>query len=317
MALFLLAALAHPVGTVFSVICSGVLAFWAAWLRTNTFDATARTRTIIRYMTPFVLAVLPAMMILSVYLGTHYDVAAEHGSGVQIGPGPLMRLESLLGLRQLYTVDNWQIFICLAGAMALAILFSAAVLRRARELKSRPKAIFSDGLLVVMAAFVGLYMIVPDGGAGAGGIVGRLDLYPWLVGLIWLSSRPFGLVEQIAGICLVGPISIALLATNAVAIVKIQPELAAIQTAEALLTPGSTVLPIMAFIKPIYAFPGKGYLQNNPFQHMQHYAAADRGIVMLNNWNMHYWGFPAHFKQETNPYEFFDPVIPTLLDSDS
>jgi hypothetical protein len=48
--------------------------------------------------------------------------------------------------------------------------------------------------------------------------------------------------------------------------------------------------------------------QNNPFEHMQHYAAADRGIVMLNNWDAHYPGLPVHFRYDADPYRFFNPA---------
>jgi hypothetical protein len=306
--LFLLAALAHPIGAIFAAVGSGVLVLWSAWLRTSAASGRARLLGIVRHCWVPALAAIPAMLLMGLYLWSHYTDGAEFGPGVHFGPGLVARLKSFVGLRQLYTVDNWQIFVCLAAALALQLLTGAALLARIRMLQLKPRLDLCDGLLLVAAVALALYLVIPDGGAGAGYIVGRLDLIPWLVLLIWVATRPFGRIERGAALVLVGPIALALLATNAIAIAKVQPALAALAAGEALLAQGSTVLPIIAKEKPIYAFPEQGYLQNNPFQHTQHYAAADRGIVMLSNWNAHYWGFPIHFRARTDPYRFFDPV---------
>ena len=55
---------------------------------------------------------------------------------------------------------------------------------------------------------------------------------------------------------------------------------------EALLTPGSTVLEISAREKPIYEFPGQGYLQNNPFEHRsrdRHAEQLERALSGISN----------------------------------
>ena len=81
---------------------------------------------------------------------------------------------------------------------------------------------------------------------------------------------------------------------------------------ESRLPEGATVMPIVVREKPLYEFPRQGMLQNHPFQHVHHHAAANRGAVMLNNWNAHYPGMPIRFRDAVDPYRQFDPVKPTL-----
>ncbi len=300
-ALFTAAAFAHPVPTVFAMVAAGVLVLWRGWL-----DHALPIRAAARVG----LAGAPAMVLMLLYLLPNLNAAAEHGTGIQFGPGVLARLRSFAGFRQLYTVeDAGQLALCLLGAATLEALTALALVRRVRELRAGERFKLADGLLLLALAALALYLAVPDGGAGAGSIAFRLDFVPWLVVLVWLATRPFGPWERGLAVVLAGPVSLALLATNAIAIAKLQPELEAMHEADALLQPGWTVLPLMEVGKPILTRPGQGYIQNNPFLHLQHRAAADRGIVMLNNWNAHYPSFPVRFRAEADPYRLLgNPV---------
>jgi hypothetical protein len=312
--LLLLAALSHPVGAVFAMAGCGVLHVWNAWLAAGATAGARRSAAIAQRMLVPALAAVPALLLLGFYLASHWDAAAEQGAGVRYGVQLSVRLKRLVGLGQLYTVDNWQIIVCGAGALCLIVLFGLTLRERLRAFRANGVHELADGLLLVAMTMLVLYLAIPDGGAGAGYIAARLDLVPWLVVLIWLGTRDLGPIARAAAIMLVGPVGLALLVTNALAIAKVQPELALLRQAEALLAPGSTVLEISARGKPIYRFPGQGYLQNDPFEHMQHYVAADRGIVMLNNWNAHFPGFPIHFRYDADPYRFFAPA--DLFDMD-
>jgi hypothetical protein len=303
--LLLLAALAHPIGTVFALIGGGTLVLWYGWIGGA---AGTRVATMARYIARFIASASPGLALLSLYLTSHVDAAAEAGPGIRYTLATLVRVKRFLGLGQLYTVDNWQIVVCLGGAIALLVLFAASLLARLRELRSGQGPIDTDGLLLVAAAMLLLFLAVPDGGAGAGYIGGRLDFVPWLVILLWLATRPLRPTGYAAAALLLGPVSVSLLVSNAVAIAKIQPPLAAASRAEAVLSPGWTVLAISAWEKPNQAFPGEGYPPSDPFEHLAHVAAADRALVMLNNWNAHYPGFPIRFRDSADPYRFFDPT---------
>jgi len=281
--LFLLAALAHPVGTVFAMTGGGVLHLWNAWLATRPSPGTA---AIARRMMVPALSSVPGLLLLGLYLESHWNAAAERGAGVHYGVELGVRLKRLAGLGQLYTVDNWQIFLCGAGALCLLVLFGLSLRERLRAFRSNRIPEAADGLLLVAATMVLLYLVIPDGGAGAGYIAARLDLVPWLVVLIWLATRDLGPIAFAAGAILAGPIGLALLATNAIAIAKVQPELALLRQGDALLTPGSTVLEISAREKPIHEFPGQGYLQNNPFEHRsrdRHAEQLERALSGISN----------------------------------
>jgi hypothetical protein len=303
--LLFLAALAHPIGTVFALTGSGTLVLWYGWIGGV---PGRRTAMMARSLARFAVSALPALALLSLYLTSHFDAAAEAGPGIRYTLTTLVRVKRFLGLGQLYTVDNWQIAVCLGGAIALLVLFATSLLARVREFRSDNAPIDSDGLLLVAAAMLLLFLVIPDGGAGAGYIGGRLDFVPWLVVLIWLATRPLRFTGYAAAALLLGPVSVLLLVSNAVAIAKIQPPLAAAGAAAAVLAPGSTVLAISAWDKPNQAFPGQGYPPSDPFEHLAHGVAADRSLVMLNNWNAHYPGFPIQFRDRADPYRFFDPT---------
>ena len=136
------------------------------------------------------------------------------------------------------------------------------------------------------------YLAVPDGGAGAGSIAFRLDLVPWLVVLVWLATRPSALGARVGGRAAPAG-ELALLATNAIAIAELQPELEAMHEADALLTAGWTVLPLM---EDGQADPDPTQARATSKQSVSSIAAPRRRgprIVMLNNWNAHYRVFPA------------------------
>src|SRR5947208_3511066 len=114
---------------------------------------------------------------------------------------------------------------------------------RGRRFPPSPHGVFGPRVRAPFAPWCALSC--RRGGPCAWSIVMRLDFIPWLVILVWLGTRPFGRWERWLAVALAGPIIVALLATNAAGLAKVQDELAAMHEADAALAPGWTMLPIM------------------------------------------------------------------------
>jgi hypothetical protein len=124
------------------------------------------------------LAFLPGLA-----LAGQYFVRAGVGAN---SPKPLLwKMEALLAGGPILVLDRATIPLGIALAGLLGALSGIVIIRKCRFGGWRGR----DGLLLVIAAFMALYFVLPDGASGGGAITQRMNLTLFLLVVLWLESQ--------------------------------------------------------------------------------------------------------------------------------
>jgi len=300
-ALTLLLYLAHPVSLVAAWLGLGVLTLAFA-----PGDLAGTERPAWRAAGPRVALVLtalaPSLLLTAAFLS---PLALRRLPG----PPPGARAARLLRLEALVSFRDTEVWLWTAIGALFALLLLVRVAARLR----RPGLDHGDGLAALALAYLGLYLLAPEGlsfnvptspapAVVGSGLVDRLALFPFFALLLWLGSHPFGAwprrAIQVAGAALAG----LLLGVHLATYVDLNRYLDEFLSGEALIEPNRTLLPLV--------FSARGHTPDGRllaarigvFRHAAGYLAAGRGVVDLDNYEATVGVFPTRFRPALNPF---------------
>ena len=277
----------HPVTLVVTVTTLLTLAGWRMFLalreaRPPRFLASFRTWL----LSPW-LACLPALVLMASFVQARTDA--------RITVLPLwVKLKHLAGLYSLASVSRWTIPL----AAALALLFYAVALLGLWIRGRRPFAV-GDGPLLAAAVLLVAYLTAPSELSGGGFINHRLNLFPFLVLILWFGTfkHPEAWKRRIQTASVV--IAVAFLSVFVWKWAEIDDGLSKIMAAGNRIEPDHTLL----FLS--YAHHGEvghGAFRTSPFVHAGGYLAARKRLVDLSLYQANEDYFPIYYTPRLNPY---------------
>jgi hypothetical protein len=205
-----------------------------------------------------------------------------------------VKLKHLAALYSLASVSRWTILL----AAALALLFYAIVLRGFRTRGRRPLTA-GDGLLLAAAILLAAYLTAPSELSGGGFINHRLNLFPFLVLILWFGTFEHPEVwRRWIHVAAVG-ISFAFLSVFVWKWAEIDDGLSKILAAGNRIEPDHTLL----FLS--YAHHGEGdhpAFRTSPFVHAGGHLAARKRLVDLSLYQANEDYFPIYYAPRLNPY---------------
>lgn len=288
--------LCHPVTLVATVATLGSLALWQLWIerRAATGAEGGLLRHAARRLLPPLLASLPALLLMASF------VAARAGSKVE-GLPLAVRAKHLAGLYTLASLDRRTAFLAAGTSLLLLVLTALAWRDRARKGDKgglRP----GDGFLAAIGVLLAAYFLAPSQMSGGGFIVHRLNLFPFLVLILWLatcelSPRRRLLVQTAAAL-----LSLGFLALFARAYFRLDRGLAEIAAVGRSVEAGRTLLYLSYAHQGIDPRGEPLVFRTRPFVHAGSAVAAARGAVDLALYEANEDYFPVVYRPERNPY---------------
>jgi len=213
-------------------------------------------------------------------------------------PSPKMLLNHLLSLYSLVSYDPWEVWVSRAFTCLFAAVIAYLIL--SRNMNLRPT--FRNGFLFVAAVYAVVYVVGPSEIGGGSYIHDRLNLFPFLVLIVWFAAHSFGQSARrlIQGAAI--SITVALLGIHCLKYGELNNYLKEYLSGMRLIEPNSTLLPI-SFSQWGDSSNGRPLsLRIDLFLNAAGYIAKDRHIVNLGNYEAGQTNhFPTLFRPEINP----------------
>ncbi len=213
-------------------------------------------------------------------------------------PPPRILLNEFLSLYSLVSYEVREIWI----SRGVACFFVAVIgyLLLSKKLFVRPN--FWNGFIVVAAVYTFVYFIGPSEIGGGGYIHDRMNLYPFLVLIIWFAAHRYGPTARrfIQGAAI--GFSVALLGLHSVKYGELNDYLKEYISGTRRIEPNTTLLPIYFSQRGDDPDGRPVSLRVNFLLNAAGYLAAERGIVDLGNYEAGQTSyFPFLFRPELNP----------------
>ncbi|MGQ0843147.1 MAG: hypothetical protein ACT4QF_03320 [Sporichthyaceae bacterium] len=262
--------------------------------------ATIGLLSLVRTRDPRALAAAAVPMLPGLALTASYALRTEQGDGPTWLAPPGLAL-GLLGLHSpLVALDRAENVV----AGALAALFVAVVLW------GRGAGAGTRGIAVAALAATALYLAAPNSfGIDFGLVNERLALFPVLLGLLWLLSRP--LPVRAVAVLAAGAIAAAgaLLAVRAEELRRVDRLAEEYASATPLVARGSTLV-ALRFAE---FTPDAGRNRRaDPIRHLSSLLAARTGSVDVGHYEAVLDYFPARFRLDADPRRALDPELDLL-----
>ena len=275
----------HPVTL---AVLVGTLLTLATW-------RTLRLRSLGGLLPPLA-ASAPAMVLLVSFLqdrigGKVSDMAME------------AKARQLAGLYSLVSLDPRLLAFSAALSLLLGLLTVAALSRRFRHPR-RYRLLPGDGLLFACLFLVGIYFAAPNEMGQGGFVTHRLNLFPFLVLILWLGTFSFPEALRTAIRSAGAGISLGFLAAIFSIWAGLGAYLSDILTATPHLKPRSTLL-TLSFSNAGEDEDGSGddlTFRTWPFVHAGSHLAARVPLVDLALYEAHEDYFPLTYRPERDPY---------------
>lgn len=292
----------HIVSLAMAYVGIGLLTAWFIWMDLTSdrhgsrFDFHVLWRNFGRRVLPLVLAFLPTLLLVVVFLSRHGTETPESG----ITRSFHWLLKDLMQMESLVSFQKEESF-CSIG---LGILF-CAVFFYVLWSKIRQRRLDRwDGLLAVVLAYVLAYFFTPNAISEGSFVTDRLNLYPFFALLLWFGILSYPRSVKRASVLVAILITTALLGLHTLKYSELNRYLADYLSGMQLIEPNKTLLPL--------AFDSRGHgpdgrvlsLKVRPFLHCSGYIAAQRHVVEFTNYEAGaYRSFPMLFRSNLNPYD--------------
>lgn len=298
--LLLLLFFAHFVSLLMAWITIGVMITWTATL--DAFDGSGRNSFDARWFwnsfraraaAPLLASLLPLALVGSFVA----QAASEPGTGwpaKSVGER-LLRLVVGEGIIS-YTRTEAVISALINVLFAVTII---ALLVRRRRTGDGPDR--WDGLGVLTVVCLLLYFFVPDEGLGGGYVRPRIYLFLYLAALLWLSSQSFSTRAKLALRIAAVSITALLLVDRWSAYARLSRLQAELVSAMHHIEPGSTLTSVIFAPRGCTADGREIAFRIRPFVHATGYIAAQKPIVLLDNYEAGYNYFPIKYRPEVDP----------------
>lgn len=269
--------------------------------------ASPPTRHHARRLAPLALAsALPAAIALALTRsGT--DVLGP----VTPGPSTTTRLRTLWGVDALMSYSPLENPPAVAAAVLLATL-AVLVLARSLVVRSRrhePGHPARGALGWVALAFCALYLTAPDGVAGGAYVLPRIALFALLATTLWVGAHRFHpILERSFGMA-AAAIAVVFLAVRLPVYRDLDRQLRDVHAAARPITPSTTLL---ALSYSPFGTTGSGGLSSyrvKPLMHAAGRIAAEKKLVLLNNYEAMHRDFPVRYRPTLDPTPHFPGVL--------
>jgi hypothetical protein len=270
---------AHPVSLAMAYLVIGSLAILSV-VRHGPFKTLGLT----------LLALLPTAAMLAYFVLRQGGETSHH-----FGPAKLAEL--LLTLNALYSFDSLELVISNLLVLAFAIALIAQLTVKIRSHRGSA----GDDLLIAIAAFVPVYLMMPNAAAGGSFISVRLTLYPYLLLILWLGARPLPRRAVWALQAVFALAAIGIIAAHAAAYHKLNPYIEEYTSVAPHIKPDSTLLPI-SLSEGVVDRTGKPLSPRvRLFRQASGYLAAERDLIDLSNYEARKSYFPLRLRPEMDP----------------
>jgi len=247
-----------------------------------------------RALTVFI-AFLPTLILLMIFMqprGTKIKLSRSFGE-------TLYMLRDLLQIEALVSFQRPEFWI----SLALGIVFWAVFLYIATLKTVHRKFDRADGILVVISAYVLIFMLSPEGIGKFGIITPRLNLYPFFVLIIWFGAYPYHEIVKRTIILVTIAITLTSLGFLITKYAELNEYMEEYLSGQELIQPNTTLLPV-SFSSNGFSPDGKTLaIKAKPFLHASGYIAAEKKVVEFTNYEAgEFDWFPMVFREELNPY---------------
>jgi hypothetical protein len=252
---------------------------------------------------PILLPLLASMPVL--YLTASYFAASGFDAAAVPGPREIaQRFFLLLFFGGVVSLSPWEIGVMVALASLIGGLCLFALVRKVRRRTAWRGA---DMLLPVLAALALFYLLVPARAAGGSYVAERMGVMIYLIALLWLGAQAPGVtasrVARWAAVCL----TVGILAVRVPAYAELDRLMREYQAAGPQVEPNTTLLSV--------SFDHRGHDERGdrisfltgPFLHAAGYIGAERGVVVVNNYEASLPYFPVRFRAGRDPSGHMGP----------
>lgn len=286
----------HPVTLVVALTALFTLAGWRVILDLRSGERSF-WRSLLHWLAGPVLAGLPALILMISFLGRR--------TGAEIRMmGMLPKLRHLAGLYSLASLSR----LTIALAILLALLFFVTALLCLRARRRAPGLNPADGLLLTVGVLTVAYFAAPSDLAGGGFINHRLNLFPFLVLILWFATFEHPTGRRRAIQIAAAAIAVGFLGAVVPVYARINDHLKEIVAAGERVEPDHTLL-FLSYV-PRYERddPEMAVFRTRPYLHAGGYIAARRRLVDLSLYEANEDYFPIYYRPELNPFRHLATV---------
>lgn len=291
--LSLLLYAAHVVSWVMASLGIGILTLW--FCVRDVRSGRASPQTLLRQrIAPFVMvSLVPAILIvLFVLRGT--------GEPISIQMNWTTSFVNLLRLTTLVALDEREYWFAAALALGLGSMGAYQIVHKLRLREFNEW----DGLLLVMLAYVLVYLVSPTAFAGGSFLKQRLMLYPCLILILWLGAQSYSTALRRATQLLLGSWMVILVLLRLGAQSELNGQLEDLYAVAPRISPNSTMMPL-TFAPHTVPDEESSYLSRiRVMLHGAGYLAATRQSVDLTNYEARTDYFPLRFRETHSPLRF-------------
>ncbi|HZI63495.1 MAG TPA: hypothetical protein VFE44_01875 [Thermoanaerobaculia bacterium] len=292
-----LTTLAHAVAGAVTLLAVAVLAAHRALQDSRRLPAAARLRALARRLARPLVAGLPAAALLLVFLADKPRQPSEWLT-------PATLLKRLVLLQSLTSYDRREHLAAAAYGLLLAGLVVAKLARRRTPDERRSVG----GLWVVAAVLLVLYFALPSGLAGGGYLNLRLQLFVLFMIVLWLADGESSAGQRRAALAGGCAVAVALLVLHLSAYRRLGLLLEEYASVSGRVPPESVVLPISLINdEDDVTDPSLVAYKVRPYLHAIGYAACERRLVDLTNYQADQGYFPLIYQPGRNPYRHLVP----------
>ncbi|MFL6200635.1 MAG: hypothetical protein ACJ76J_15780 [Thermoanaerobaculia bacterium] len=211
------------------------------------------------------------------------------------------KARQLAGLYSLVSLDTRLVAFSIALAALLGLLAASVVVRRLRRPR-RYRLLPGDGLLFAFISLVGIYFVAPNEMGQGGFVTHRLNLFPFLVLILWLGTFSFPEALRTAIRSAAAAISLGFLAAMFSIWAGLGAYLSDILTAAPHLEPRRTLL-TLSFSNAGEDDDGTDLtFRTWPFVHAGSLLAARVPLVDLSLYEAHEDYFPLTYRPQRDPF---------------
>ena len=273
---------AHVTSIIVLVLALGAIGLWMLWRE--------RGRAWPRVLA-FAVALLPVVAL------TGWFVLRNAGQEIGYGPDPWYRTKMLLYGNPILSHTRWEGLLATPLAL-LPFAATAWVLWRRRG----GGWCAADGLLLAAVGVTLFGYVIPNNTSGGGLAVQRIQIYPYLLFMLWLAAAVDWPALRRATMAVAGLAAAGLLAINVFYNHLHSRYVAEFESAAAYLEPGSTML-LLDFTGWNNSPDGKHHsFRMNFIGHPQSRFVAGRPVVDLNLYQASTPNFPVRYRFMADPY---------------
>ena len=229
---------------------------------------------------------------------------------VSLGPPTTTRLRTLWGVDALMSYSPLENRPAVAAAALLAALAVVVLVRSffARSGQREPDHPARGALGWVALAFCALYLTAPDGVVGGAYILPRIALFALLVTTLWVGAHRFHpILERSFGLA-AAVIALAFLVVRIPVYRELDRQLRDLHAAARPIAPNTTLL---ALSYAPFGTTGSGGFTSyrvKPLMHAAGRIAAERKVVLLDNYEATHRDFPVRYRPVLDPTPHFPGV---------